>query len=331
MRRVCVRHRCDVMFILLMSIQHIIVFAYFDDEIKVTTAGFHVGKIQHEVATNQIVIQLTLSGSMNTIPILYISQEDWSLKSPRSDKVHTHPCENGVISKNNICCINSLILQYQVAPSMQNMYDNSNICPIDNDTGIGQQNYTVTSTENAHLSVHTIEKEMGLFDFLSTGFEDIPYNETVERWTSIWHNSTVNCTDNNDTYSNKTECYESILANVSTHENITKYNKQLTYPTGVSYELLSIQDTTFRIELRLNHEYLKTRSRKTPLGSSPSGVVKYESYIGVTFVTLQPYSSGVSISTAQVAFEYFKSDHVFMSIAIKEENPLPSSFHVKRD
>lgn len=238
---------------------------------NVITSGFHVGEIQHEIATNQIVMQLTLSCSMDTIPILYISREGWSSTDPLSDNVKNHPCESGALANNNICCVNALLEKYQVGPSLLGMYENMDICPRDIETGAWAKNYTTVSTDNAQLSVHTMQDGVGNLDFLSTGIEHDPPNANF------------------------------------------------TYVKGVSYKLLAVQGAEFTLELRLTHEYLNVRSRKTITGLSGSGVAKYEFYIGVTFVTLQTYSSGVAISTAQVSFDYFKSDYVFMS-SVKAPN-----------
>ncbi|KAJ1464389.1 hypothetical protein T484DRAFT_1758130 [Baffinella frigidus] len=264
------RTRSGLLLILLLSIQHEVVVAYVDEEVTIVTSGFHVGDIQHEVATNQIVMQLTLSCSVDTIPILYLSREGWDSIHPYSDKVHNHPCEGGALANNNICCLNALLEQYQVGPSLLNLHENMGICPRDVETGAWVQNYTTVSTENAQLSVHTMRDGVGNLDFLSTGIEHGPPNATFA------------------------------------------------YLPGATYKLLTVHDSVFTLELRLTHEYLKVRSRKTILGSSESGVAKYEFYIGVTFVTLQPYSSGVAISTAQVSLDYFKSDYVFMSIATEQ-------------
>jgi hypothetical protein len=288
----CGSNRHGLLLVLLLAIQHAAVVAYLEEPIAATPPGFHVGAIQHEVATNQIVMQITLTASMNTIPIMYISKEGWSSTEAESDNVQNHPCESGALANNNICCLNAVVEQYQVGPSMLDMHDNMGICPYNNATGTWAQNFTEVSNDNAQLRAHLMSNGIGDLDFLSSGSDHVPYNETV---------GSTNTT-----------------TNITRLETITKYLNTLTYPDGVTYELLEVQDTMFTVELRLNHLYIKPRSRKTVIGSSSNGVAKYEFYIGVTFVTLLPYTSAVSISTAQVSFEYFKSEFVFLSIATEQ-------------
>jgi hypothetical protein len=307
-----------LLFILLMTVQQEVSFAYLEEPIESHPPGFHVGAIQHEVATNQIVIQFTLSASMETIPVMYISKPDWSSQYVQSDNVQTHPCESGALANNNICCVNALLEQYQVGPSLMDMYNNQDICPYNNATAEWGKNYTQMSNENAQLRTHTMASSVGSLDFLSSGIDQVPYNETVGFRESIWQNNVVNCTDNNNTMNSTVDCFENTTSNVTRLQQITKYLDTLTYPDSVSYKLLNVENTMFTVELRLNHEYLKSRSRKTVIDSSDSGVAKYEFYIGVTFITLLPYTSEVSISTAQVSFEYFKSDFVFLSISTEQ-------------
>ncbi|KAJ1465628.1 hypothetical protein T484DRAFT_1757275 [Baffinella frigidus] len=135
-------------------------------------------------------------------------------------------------------------------------------------------------------------------------------------------NCSETCTDNcvvNGTVNGTVNCFENVTSNISTIQKLTKYLDRLTYPEGVSYEVMNVENGMFEVELRLNHLYLKPRSRETDVDGSSSGKKKYEFYLGVTFVTLQPYTSGVSISTGQVSFEYFKSEFIFMSIATEQE------------
>ncbi|KAJ1468014.1 hypothetical protein T484DRAFT_1755441 [Baffinella frigidus] len=115
-------------------------------------------------------------------------------------------------------------------------------------------------------------------------------------------------------------CFENVTYNISKIQTLTKYFDRLTYPEGVSYKVLNVENGMFEVELRLNHLYMKPRSRETDVGGPPwNGGKKYEFYIGVTFVTLQPYTSSVSINTAQVSLEYFKSEFIFLSIATEQE------------
>ncbi|KAJ1466677.1 hypothetical protein T484DRAFT_3632815 [Baffinella frigidus] len=287
---------------------------------------------------------------METIPVMYISKTDWSSQYVQSDNVQTHPCESGALANNNICCVNALLEQYQVGPSLMDMYNNQDICPYNNATAEWGENYTQMSNENAQLRTHRMASSVGSLDFLSSGIDQVPYNETVGFWESIWQNNVVNCTDNNNTVNcsdhcaayctgnssanctdtcvdgcilnntmNSTvDCFENTTSNVTRLQQITKYLDTLAYPDSVSYKLLNVENTMFTVELRLNHEYLKPRSRKTVIDSSESGVAKYEFYLGVTFITLLPYTLEVSISTAQVSFEYFKSDFVFLSISTEQ-------------
>jgi hypothetical protein len=278
--------------ILLLATQYTMVVAYIDAPIEVVLSGFHIGEIKHEVSTNQIVMQITLSASPNIIPMIYISKPGWDVDNPASENLSTHPCEGGTYVDNNVCCLNSVVANYQTGPCMHKLYDNSGICPYDNVTQIWAQNYTEMSSNNAQLREHLMAG-IGVLDFLSIGTENVSYIENV----TVLDTTT----------------------NISRVEQVTKYSDVLTYPEGVSYEVLDVQDGMFTVELRLNHLYLKPRSRKTEVDGSSSGVVKYEFYMGVTFVTLLPYTSAVSISTAQVSFEYFKSEFVFLSIATEQE------------
>jgi hypothetical protein len=250
--------------------------------------------------------------------------------------------------------LNALVGQYQVGPSMLGLYNNSGICPYDKVTGTWAKNFTQVSTDNAQLRAHLMSHGVGVLDFLSIGTAQVPYNENVTTWESIWENHPVNCTGNNNTVNcseyciaycvdtgsanctdncitecafNKTingngsgtvNCFENTTTNITRLQTITKYLDTLTYPDGVTYKVLKVQGEMFTVELRLNHLYMKPRSRKTVIGSPSDGVAKYEFYIGATFVTLQPYTSAVSVSTAQVSFEYFKSEFVFLSIATEQ-------------
>lgn len=249
--------------------------SYEEEEIVVKPPGFHVDDVYHEVESNQIVVKLSISSSDNTIPILYMSKEGWDVANPSSDNINKNPCEKGPESNNNICCLNTLVANYQVSPSMLALRNNSHICPYDNTTGLWSQNYTDISSENLDLFNHTMGVNRGYSDFLSTGVND------------------------------------SFVGNRS---------DALLYPDFVKYTVLGNSDGLVSIELRLSHLYVKPRSRKTIQGSSSSGMAKYQFYLGVTFVNLNDFSSGVGISSAQVSLEYYKSEFVFLSIATEQES-----------
>lgn len=249
--------------------------SYEEEAIIVKPPGFHVGDIYHEVESNQIVVKLSLSSSANTIPIIYMSKEGWDIDNPLSDNINNNPCEKGPESNNNICCLNTLVANYEVAPSMLVLRDNAHICPYDNATGLWSQNYTDISSENAELSGHTMGVNRGYSDIFSTGVND------------------------------------SFVGNRS---------DALLYPAFVKYTVLGSNDGLVDIELRLSHLYVKPRSKKTIIGSSSSGMAKYQFYLGVTYVNLNDFSSGVGINSAQVSLEYYKSEFVFLSIATEQES-----------
>ena len=346
------------LFIALLITSHfVLTSAYEEEPIVATPPGFHVGDIQHEVATNQIVMQITLSASRDTIPVLYMSKEDWSSNNNLGDDVQTHPCESGDLANNNICCINAMIEQYQVSPSVLAMYDNSAICPYDTASSKWKKNFTEVSMNNPQLSEHLLKRSFSELDFLSVDTKSVAYNETVSVWENQQNigtvydhcnarctgnntgNNTGNSTDNetdeciatciadctvngtgNGTGNSTVNCQiENITTNISTMETVMRYMDMLVYPAGVTYKILEVQDALFTVELRLNHEYLLPRTRITEVDSRDSGVSKYEFFVGVTFITLLPYTSSVSISTAQVSFEYFKSEFVFLSIATEQQ------------
>jgi len=237
--------------------------AYAPDEEK--PPGFQVGPIVHEANTNQIVLRITLSASANTIPVLYLSQTNWSSNAPLSDQLSQHPCEEGPYA-NSICCVNKLIEDYQVPPSMQSLYEHSAVCPRDS-SGAWAVNYTEVSSKNAELDSHLKIGDLAQMDFVST-----------------------------------------------------KPNNSSENDGGVSYEVVEESEGMYTVEMRLNHLYLKPRSRETVSDGTYQGQTKYEFYIGATFLTLSDSTALVSISTAQVAYEYFKSEFVFMSIATEQES-----------
>jgi hypothetical protein len=219
----------------------------------------------HEVNTNQVVLQITLSASPNTIPLLFLSETNWSSTTPLSDHLNQHPCEEGPYA-NSICCVNKIIEDYQVPPSMQSLYENPSVCPRGSD-GAWAVNYTGASSENTELDSHLKIGDLARMDFVSTG----PYNSSE-----------------ND--------------------------------GGVSYEVVAESDGMYTVELRMNHLYLKPRSRETVVGESYRGDRKYEFYVGVTFLTLSDSSPLVAINSAQASYEYFKSEFIFMSISTEQEN-----------
>jgi hypothetical protein len=264
----CISNHIIRFVVLLLSIPVLVAYL---DEPMMTLTGFHVGEIFHEIATNQIVVNITMSIPTNTIPVMYISKEGWDTTEPDSDDMQQQPCVSGAFPKNDICCVNAVIEKYQVAPSMISLYNNIDICPYENTSASWTKNFTQPSSDNPQLSEHLMTSGVGDLDFLSTG----------------------------------------ILNNT---------NASLTYPEGVSYNILEVNGRTFTVELRMNHLYLKPRSRRTAAGSSSTGMSKYEFYIGVTFVNLLPYISGVSINAAQVSFSYFKSDFVFVSISTAQSS-----------
>jgi len=285
------RHACVVLSVLLLATLVPRASAYLEEVIVSDGAGFQVGPIVHEVATNQVVLLVTLSASMNTIPILYMSKPGWDTATPQSDNLKKHPCESGSLA-NSICCVNALIDDYQVAPSVRSMFDNAGICPYDPATETWAVNYTGPSVDNPQLNSHMMVEALRDNDFLSTS------SERVARSVS------TNSTDGNGTM---------------TLTTLTEYLNVLSYPDNVAYTVLREDQGMFTVELRLNHLYLESRSRKTESAATYGGISKYEFYVGVTFVKLLDYTKGVAISTAQVTFDYFKSDFVFMSIATEQE------------
>jgi len=232
--------------------------AYAPDETK--PPGFQVGPIVHEGSTNQIVLRVTLSASANTIPVLYLSQTNWSTDAPLSDQMKHHPCEEGPYA-NSICCVNKLIEDYQVPPSMESLYENSAVCPRDA-SGEWAVNYTEVSSQNPALDSHLKIADLASMDFLPSQSDN----------------------------------------------------------SSVSYEVVEESDGMYTIEMRLNHLYLKPRSRETVSNGTYQGQTKYEFYVGVTFLTLSDSTALVSISNAQVTYEYLKSEFVFMSIATEQES-----------
>ena len=93
----------------------------------------------------------------------------------------------------------------------------------------------------------------------------------------------------------------------------------LQFPPGVESRVQAVSADTYAVELRIDHDYVKSRARSSVVGPAADSTFKYEFYVGVTFVTLLDYTSSVDITSAQVAFDYFKSDFVFMSIATEKE------------
>jgi len=267
--------------------------AYIDEPIMVTAPGFHVGTIEHDARTNQIILQITLSASMETVPIIYMSKKGWDETFPDSDNVAQNPCQQNAFGKNNICCINTLIEEYQVSPSIMALYNNTEICPYDDVSSSWKKTYTMPSSANPQLNRHNMITGNSNLDFLSL---DVPFN------------SSEHIVAQNDSSPS--------LSGLSRQE---RYMQNLSYPMGVEYKLLSVENSLFVFELRMNHAYIKPRARQTVVGTPSNGVVRYEFYIGVTFLTLLPYGSGVSIASAQVSFEYSKSDFVFFSIATEQD------------
>jgi hypothetical protein len=307
--------------------------AYLEEVIVSDGAGFQVGPIVHDMNTNQIVLRVTLSASMNTVPILYLSKPGWDTASPQSDNLKQHPCESGSLA-NSICCVNALIDQYQVAPSVRTMYDNSGICPFNAATSTWGVNFTASSLSNNQLNSHMMVEALHENDFLSTGVDRVPYNVTVEHNNTGSNNvstgSNGSTGSGNGTSSNGTGSGSNGTGSngVMTWETLTKYLDVLSYPDNVAYSVLQEDQGMFTVELRLNHLYLEARSRKTETAATYGGVSKYEFYVGVTYVKLLGYTAGVAISTAQVTYEYFKSDFVFMSIATEQEATPVQQFDV---
>jgi len=93
----------------------------------------------------------------------------------------------------------------------------------------------------------------------------------------------------------------------------------LQFPAGVEASVQPLSANTYGVELRVDHSYVKSRAMSTVVGSPDHGAFKYEFYVGVTFVTLLDYTGGVHVTSAQVTFDYFKSDFVFMSIATEQQ------------
>lgn len=230
--------------------------------------GFNVGRISHEVNTNQIVVRLNVTATDRTVPILYMSKEGWPETRPASSSLRSNPCEQGVYGNDNVCCINALVEAYQVAPSVEGIYGDPGVCARGAESGLWERNYTGTSMANSVLRSLVTSSDASKWDFLSVG---------------------------------------------------RAADGSLQFPAGVESSVQLLSANTYGVELRVDHSYVKSRAMSTVVGSPDHGAFKYEFYVGVTFVTLLDYTGAVHVTSAQVTFDYFKSDFVFMSIATEQE------------
>jgi len=256
--------------------------AYNEEAVEVQPSGFHVTSVEHEVDTNQIVMNLTVSAGERSVPLLFLSSVG---ANEATLTLSSHPCE-GNANDDDVCCLNNLISDYQVAPDMQDLSNDPTVCPG------GTQNMTKNSLYVDALSSRLPPGSLTTSDFLATGVEWVLEEVTTRQ----------NITDANGTVTEQ---------DVVTQNNVSRF----VYPEGVSYTVLQQVGDSYMIEVRLTHDYLKTRARATDMGS---GLFRYEYTMGATFVELMSHTNAVSITSAQALLTYYKSDFVFLSISSEQ-------------
>lgn len=322
---------------------------YQEEFIDVQPSGFHMTSVAHEVETNQIVINVTVSAGQNSVPLMFLSKED---SAASTLDILQHPCE-GSANDDDVCCLNALASDYQLAPDMQGLYNNSRVCPWDGNAGAFVKNMSENSLYNPELSVRLPPGAIANSEFLSTGRQywmENMSNTTENVWFTCYEpcpveeaagsdgnatNATTNATsrrllqasnevadvsychvlctpDANGSFANGTNFTEH-------RENVTmnwqEPRSQLLYPEQVSYTVLSQDGDSFDVELRLTHAYLLPRAKHTDLGS---GLSKYEFTLGATFVELLSHTASVSITSVQTTLDYFKTEFVFLSISSEQ-------------
>jgi len=265
---------------LMIGVPH--VWAYNEEAVEVQPSGFHVTSVEHEVDTNQIVMNVTVSAGERSVPLLFLSAVG---ANEATLTLSSHPCE-GTANDDNVCCLNSLISDYQVAPDMQGLLNDPSVCPG------GTQNMTKNSLYVDALSSRLPPGSLTTSDFLATGVQWV-LEETTTR---------QNITDANGIVTEQ---------DVVTQNNVSRP----VYPEGVLYTVLEQIGDSYTIEVRLTHNYLSTRARATDMGS---GLFKYEFTMGATFVELMSHTNAVSITSAQALLTYYKSEFVFLSISSEQ-------------
>jgi hypothetical protein len=256
--------------------------AYNEEAVEVQPSGFHMSAVEHEVDTNQIVVNLTVSAGERSVPLLFISKVG---ANEATLELSNHPCE-GSANDDNICCLNHVITDYQVAPDMQSLLNDPAVCPG------GTKNMSKNSLYVDALSSRLPPGSLTNSDFLASGVEWVMQDVTT-RETVTLENGTVTEQD------------------VVTQQNVSRP----VYPEGLSYRVLGQDGDSYTIEVRLTHNYLKTRARVTDMSS---GLFKYEFTMGATFVELMSHTSAVSITSAQALLTYYKSEFVFLSISSEQ-------------
>jgi hypothetical protein len=138
---------------------------YQEEFIDVQPSGFHMTSVAHEVETNQIVINVTISAGQNSVPLMFLSKEG---SAASTLDILQHPCE-GSANDDDVCCLNALASDYQLAPDMQGLYNNSRVCPWDGNAGAFVRNMSENSLYNPELSVRLPPGAIANSEFLSTG------------------------------------------------------------------------------------------------------------------------------------------------------------------
>ena len=232
--------------------------AYNEEAVEVQPSGFHVTSVEHEVDTNQIVMNLTVSAGERSVPLLFLSSVG---ANEATLTLSSHPCE-GNANDDDVCCLNNLISDYQVAPDMQDLSNDPTVCPG------GTQNMTKNSLYVDALSSRLPPGSLTTSDFLATGVEWV-LEEVTTRQNITHANGTV------------------------TEQDVVTQNKRLAlclFPKECRIQCCSKSVTSYMIEVRLTHDYLKTRARATDMGS---GLFRYEYTMGATFVELMSHTNAV--------------------------------------
>jgi hypothetical protein len=99
---------------------------YAEEAIQVKPAGFTISQVTHDFSAGQIIVDAEISADPSMVTLLYLPRPNASAAFADSFDVRKHPCE---LSKNDPCCLNALVSDYQVAPEMAGLFHHSDLCP----------------------------------------------------------------------------------------------------------------------------------------------------------------------------------------------------------
>ena len=99
---------------------------YAEEAIQVKPAGFTISQVTHDFSAGQIIVDAEISADPSMVTLLYLPRPNASAAFADSFDVKKHPCE---LSKNDPCCLNALVSDYQVAPEMAGLFQHNDLCP----------------------------------------------------------------------------------------------------------------------------------------------------------------------------------------------------------